>query len=953
MRNWHSDPGGHRASWLRIKELFHAAESLSKTERAVFLSAQCRDDTETREAVERLLAHASAGSFLDAPAWRPTVSNSGAFSPGDVINDRFRILRLLGRGGMGEVYVAFDSEVGDAVALKTLGPEFARNAQMLQRLKTEIQLSRRVTHPNICRVFDLGRTKGDSDEKFFLTMEFIDGPNLAEYLQCHKTTAEEALRIVSQLCQGLNAAHESNVIHRDLKPSNVVLELRGERSVRAVITDFGIAKSVVDHADLPVTRTGEVPGTIAYMAPEVLSGSASSKQSDIYALGLIALEIRTGSTQLRPEGVGSGIDRLESRWRKAILKCLSPDPTKRFASSRALEHSLKGADKSTIKRSLLISVVGAIVALVIGVALLVNWRPHALGNRTVVVTPLTNLTRDPRLDGLTEVLREQLGQSPRIRLWSQDRLSAVLREMRINPQPVIEPAVWREISLRENANLVLFWNVTQLADTFVLSARVENVGRNPARPEREWDHTERAKSIQNLLDAVHGTSLWMRHLSGETEVELSAHDKLPQDMTTSSWEALDLYHRAEVSKQAGDPEKAIIFLEQALLSDPSFAMAHARLGDILMSLRRDREALVHWATAIDASHKQNLTSREEYRIRGIYGIDSGDLSSAEGALLRWLQEYPLDYLPAYYLAYVYRMQGKLSESLRLLQEARTRNGDAYYVLSSFAQTYLAQGNYQETLTICTRLRQEHHSDAADQFEGVARLLLGDFGRAELHFRNMTNSATSAFHSRGYLLLARAEAEQGHIQQAAAELGKGIDFDRDNNLRAARAEKLLALAYLQRSDRELARALALEAVRAYPSPETCTNAGTILARVGFITLAASQGSCVRSLNEVPRFQAMQMRLQGEIALARGEIKNAVRLLEQAAALEPPLNVPDYLIRALALSGDLQRTRMLCKEVLRRPGILWLNAETALPGIQREITDESKSLFDVEGAKGKEK
>jgi serine/threonine protein kinase len=949
MQNSPTEPADSRARWDRVKELFHAAVDLSKADRDRYLMEACGEDSGLRAGVEHLLAHhAAAGTFLDDPAWSPALEDRGALVAGEVLDDRFKIVRLIGSGGMGEVYLAFDSEIGEQIALKTIAPKLARDERMLHRLKKEIQLSRRVTHPNICRIFDLERTGSGPDGRLFLTMEFVAGETLAKYLQRRKALdMAEALPLIRQTSAGLAAAHEAGVLHRDLKPANIMLQMDGERVARVVITDFGVARSVALDPDSRATRTGEVPGTLAYMAPELLSGAPASPASDIYALGLIILEMCTGTTSLRPAGPGSGIDTLDPAWRAVILTCLDADQNRRFSNARDVARALDQplGTRPVFWRPPVLS--AALVAAVLAALALIfaySRRPQYPHAAAMLVTPVVNFTHDSQLDGLTELLRQQLSQSAIISLWNPGRLPTVLREMRRSPEASIGPAEWREIALRENTPLVAFCNLTRLGDAYVLSVRVEQIGPNPARPQREWDQTERALSKPQLFDAIREVSLWIRKLNGESNAELSLHDRLPQDTTTSSWEALDLFHRAEQYKESGDSEKAVALLNQALITDPNFAMAHSRLGDILMSMRRDREALSHWAIALDEFHKQNLTKREEYRIRALYAIDSGDLSSAEGTLLVWLQEYSREYLPAYYLGYVYRMQGKLDESLRLLDTARDRRGDEYYISASLAQTYLARGAYNLVLDTCARLRKIEHPEAADQFEGAARLLGGDANAASQVFSHMTNSGVVSFRSRGYMLLARVEAERGRVAEAVAVLEKGIECDRDTNQSANRAEKLLALAYLRRNQPAMARGFALEATRAYASPDICAAAGVILARLGFVDLAASEASCIGSVAGSPRFQVMQLRLLGEIGLAKGQMRTAIRLLEQAAAQDAPLNPPDYLARALALSGDIERARMLYDEILSRPGILWQNAETGLPGVQREIMDESRALAD---------
>ena len=195
-------------------------------------------------------------------------ASSQAFSPGELIAERFLVGRLLGAGGLGEVYEVMDQALGGAVALKVLKPTVSTNPVLLERFRREIQNARRITHPNVCRVFDLGIHRSGAQQRFFVTMEVLGGESLASYLAGRPAlTTAEALPGLAQLAAGLLAAHDSGVIHRDLKPANVMHLPAETASRQVVITDFGLAISV-DQLDLGLTDTWELIGTPEYMAPE-------------------------------------------------------------------------------------------------------------------------------------------------------------------------------------------------------------------------------------------------------------------------------------------------------------------------------------------------------------------------------------------------------------------------------------------------------------------------------------------------------------------------------------------------------------------------------------------------------------------------------------------------------------------------------------------------------------
>jgi hypothetical protein len=283
---------------------------------------------------------------MSAPG--PAVSADGSrFVPGDVVRDRYRIVGLLGRGGMGEVYRADDLKLGQQVALKFLPPGLERDPSRLQRFLGEVRTARQVTHANVCRVFDI-EEDGDGH---FLTMEYVDGEDLASSLRRFGRLPEErAVTVARQICAGLSAAHDQGILHRDLKPANVMIDGRG----RVKLTDFGLA-ALADS----IGRDDVVAGTPAYMAPEQISGREVSLRSDIYALGVVLYELFTGQPPFRAESVADfrrlhvdstpsqptlhlpGLDPVIER---AIMRCLEKNPADRPASALAVAAALPGGD---------------------------------------------------------------------------------------------------------------------------------------------------------------------------------------------------------------------------------------------------------------------------------------------------------------------------------------------------------------------------------------------------------------------------------------------------------------------------------------------------------------------------------------------------------------------------------------------------------------------------------
>jgi Protein kinase domain/zinc-ribbon domain len=272
--------------------------------------------------------------------------DAGGFTPGSVLAERYRIIGLLGHGGMGEVYRADDLKLGQPVALKFLPRRLANDPARLERFYAEVRIARQVSHPNVCRVYDVGEMEG----QHYLSMEYVDGEDLASLLRrIGRLPPDKALDIAREICAGLSAAHDKGVLHRDLKPANIMIDGRG----RAKITDFGLAVAAGEATE------GELSGTPAYMAPEQLSGKGASIRTDIYSLGLVLYELYTGRKAFEgatlqelkrkhseeapasPSTVSPGFDPVVER---VILRCLEKDPGRRPFSVAQVAAALPGGD---------------------------------------------------------------------------------------------------------------------------------------------------------------------------------------------------------------------------------------------------------------------------------------------------------------------------------------------------------------------------------------------------------------------------------------------------------------------------------------------------------------------------------------------------------------------------------------------------------------------------------
>ena len=277
-----------------------------------------------------------------------TLSADGArFAAGTILAERYRIVNPLGRGGMGEVYKAEDLKLKQIVALKFLPEAVALDGAALARFQNEVRITRQISHPNVCRVYDIGEANG----LHFLSMEYIDGEDLSLLLRrIGRLPGDKANEIARQICAGLAAAHDNNVLHRDLKPANIMIDGRG----KARVTDFGV--SVVAKE---IQGAEAMSGTPAYMAPEQLTGKEVTQKSDIYSLGLVLYELFTGKRAYNsdnllelmsmheassPTSPSSHVEHLDPLVERVILRCLEKDPAKRPASAIQVAAALPGGD---------------------------------------------------------------------------------------------------------------------------------------------------------------------------------------------------------------------------------------------------------------------------------------------------------------------------------------------------------------------------------------------------------------------------------------------------------------------------------------------------------------------------------------------------------------------------------------------------------------------------------
>ena len=847
-----------RDRWTTINRIFHAALEVDPGQRHALVASESGGDHELQTEVELLLlADADAGSYLESPLIPSEclVPMASPLTVGDVLCDRFRIIREIAEGGMGHVFEAFDTELAVHVALKVVRPEIASDPGGITRFRQEVRLARTITHPNICRTFDLERETRLPDPNntglLFLTMELLPGETLASRIRrSGAIPLHDAFRVAGQIADALCAAHALGIVHRDIKPSNVMLVPPDKEAsmteVRAVITDFGLARldPVRVVGDLSsLSHTPRAIGTFAYMAPEQLEGKPVSPATDIYSFGLILFEMATGTKAFPAESLLTGlshrltgpppspkslVNRLPTNWCRAIESCLQIVPSARPRNARDVIAILAGEGKvsswihwkalrilSSTIRNPRIALFVCIFFLAAAMALLVDvFRIHELKADSKVgrgallyLPPVNNQTDEQNFNNLTQLLQGDLTQSAQINLLDQGRVGDILQQMTKPPETVIDPLIAREIAMRAGAPRVAFATVTGSNGNYKLNIDIQQPdATSPARYRDHWsqnfvwrssDQSASKTAISpELLTAIRSASDWVRRRAGESANDIASLDAPPEDVTTGNWEALGEFVIAEKLQSRQATSNAIIALQNAIRIDPRFSLAWARLGDLLVSVGRYKEGYTAYTQALALSQDRRLTRREQDRIKGIYALDSGDFSSSEQAFRDYAVYYESDYRGWFYRGYPLLMLGRTEEAINSLKRAFAidpTRGNAPWEL---ARAHIVEGNYQEASHWASILRQQGDLGTSSYFDGVIAFIAQRYDDASKSFGTVRLSSRVEDHSWGYWLEARLDAERGNLQEALETLDQGIREDKMQGYTAKEADKFLSKAYIE-------------------------------------------------------------------------------------------------------------------------------------------------------------
>lgn len=969
--------------WERVKDLVATALECDLETRELYLCQLEREDPSIAAQVAELIrSHNNSGDFLDRPLildcdFLDDLESDQRFSPGELVSGRFEIARLIGKGGMGEVYEAWDRELEDQVALKTLRFEVSTHEVFTARFRKEIQLARKVTHPNVCRIFDSFRHQlGDTSYISVLSMELLHGQTLAEYLSAKgRLTVAEAWPIVQQIIDGLQAVHEAGIIHRDLKPSNLVLVPDGD-SFRVKITDFGIAGRLPDDpSQAPPTQASKMLGTPGYMAPEQLELGLATVRSDIYALGLMLYEMVTGTKPFAGDAVWKRLHEdprppkkvspsLPDNWNKVILCCLERKPEYRFPDVETVGRSLSGETATvhlphkplatrirawTKYRRAVIGSILAAVALLLFTLRFYQVKPKLQEGATVVFPEIENTTSDQELEGVTDLMRNQLEQSPNFMLLERSQMRSIVQQMGKQVDSRVlsktEHDTAREMAWRAGAGLILFTTLSRGPRGYLLTVRAEEVPAKPDQKWRQWEESFAATNKDKIFDATQQACRWFRNLVEKNPVSTTGREPLPQSTTTSSWNALLLFSQAERLKAAGQTLEAIPLLKKSTEIDPDFALAYMRLGDFYMSLKDEKNGLWNWQRAVDTLKRRQVTQQEEVRIRALFDQDSGDWAASQDALNRFELLYPRDYLPSFYLATTLAKLNLTEQALAKSQQAAGKQPQAYAPVAQEARLEMVLNKTTDAARAIERLRAMGRQDSADSIEAGLGFLTEDFASTVGALYRLQQSSDPLSRSKEFSLRAAFLAEMRRFPEARRVLKDGASFDDANSFPFFSADKWTAISYLhlRTGNRASCRRAAWIAIGKEDGPLHLLQAGTLLARAGF---SGDAGQVLHRLDSWPSLHSVQQgrhQILGEILLNEGiDEKKMLKEMQTAADLDAPSGSHEYLARAWVKLGESQKALDLYKLWADSPGQIWQAPDYEYPGTWADMAEKYVEL-----------
>jgi serine/threonine protein kinase/Tfp pilus assembly protein PilF len=651
-------------------------------------------------------------------------SPTDELATGTTFAGRYQIIEELGRGGMGHVYKALDTEINEKVALKLIRPEIAADEKTINRFRKELKTARQISHKNVCRMYDIGTKQGVR----YITMEYVSGEDLKISMKrMGQFTIGKAVFTAKQICEGLAEAHKLGIVHRDLKPQNIMIDEFG--NVR--IMDFGIARSLKSE---DITKPGEIIGTRVYMSPEQAEGKEVDQRSDVYSLGLILYEMLANRLPFEEDiplsvamkhmagplkGPKEYNPQVPEDLNRLILKCLEKDREKRYQSTDELYEDLGKIESgmSTTERAIVervpstarevsvrfdwrkLLIPGLIGAGIVVIAILV-WQlflKQSLsipeGKPSLAIMSFKNNTGDANLDHWREMIADSfvadLNQSRYIDVLSSERLYQILKELNQLNAKTYSSSVLRQVASRGDVNHVVVGDFAKAGETIRIHVNLIDVRRDKTIA-TETEEGIGAENVFAMVDRL--TKKIKKRFDLSKEQIADDLDREVAQITTSSLEAFKYYVEGRRKHLEGEYRKSIELMDKAVSIDPEFAMAFRSLAVSYgnMGLAPQYDEYINKAMELS----DRLSKRELFQIQGDFYRESEETyDRAIEAYTNLLNLYPDDTTARHNFGLIYYSIEEFDRALEQFDRCVRDGAEFVGTYFSIADMYMMKGQY--------------------------------------------------------------------------------------------------------------------------------------------------------------------------------------------------------------------------------------------------------------------
>jgi len=823
------------------------------------------------------------------------------------LGERYVDLEPIGKGGMGEVYRAYDRELAREVALKVVRTDLAEGSLALVRFRREVQLSSTITHTNVLRVYDLNEVLGIR----FLSMQYVEGDDLASLLaRAHPMPFERVVSLFRQACEGLSAAHEKGVVHRDLKPQNILVDLEDH----VYVADWGLAKALEDPT---MTAEGSLFGSPMYMSPEHVRGEPIGVRSDVYSLGVILYELLSGQPPFKGDTLRATMEQRLHRkpaplealrpdvpryLERVVSRCLSLAPARRYASVPELladldkgQASARAPGTGRAGKALAVAAATAVIVVTVWTGWLVGRHrgaarpveptqaqlsdPEAAARLAarpqVLVLGFENRTDDPLLDGTVDVIFESaLERSTLVDPVAGPALRNLAATLGggSEGQVGIDERMGRLLTARDGCRVVTVrgWIASKGAGYRIALTATDAKTLAPLLS-REVDASEPARVVTVLS-----------RLGGELRAALGDASASPAgaDDGTDLSASLEADHEFTLGRalaNSGPKQGSITHLERAVAIDPEFARAHARLGLVYWDMLRRADAEKHFKLALGGQGR--MAERQRLKFLGDYYSLVGDSARGVASYEEALEKYPRDLYTATNLAETLVAQRQMKRALELARVIAAKDPKDLNSRENLAFYCIYVNDFDGAAREATTLTREFARPTYDAYLVLAIADIARGRRAEaLDAYEKERAADPSF---GAVSLADLAIAEGRLSDAIGLLEKGVtaDLEAKNEEAAALKNAMLAEVHLRRGDKAEAVAAAERVVGSGAVLSTLYQAAEVLIiegqeKKGLVIAAGLEQATAqdpRMLGKLLRGEAM--RLHGDPAGAIAVFKEA--------------------------------------------------------------------------------